>query len=203
MSTLPKPHFTPEQYLEIDEAAEFKREYYRGEMFAMSGATYAHNVITANTVHQIMNQLAKRPCSVCPSDMRVHTPRTGLYTYPDAVVICGEPKFLDQRETTLLNPTIIIEVLSPSTEAYDRGRKFEHYKSVDSVREYLLIDSERISVTLYRRKSESEWLLITENSLDGTVALESVDCRLALRDLYEKVEFPAENPDLRAQATES
>ena len=139
---------------------------------------------------------------MCVSAMRVHTPRTGLYTYPDAVVDCGEPRFLDKKRTTLLNPTAIVEVLSPSTEAYDRGRKFEHYQSIDSLREYLLIDSQRISVTLYRRQSGAPWLLITENSLDGSVELESVGCVLALRDLYAKVELPAETPAAAPQAAE-
>jgi Uma2 family endonuclease len=202
MSTPPKQFLTPEQYLEIEEAAEGKSEYCHGEMRAMPAANYRHNLAVANLSWIIGNQLAGGPCAMCVSAMRVHTPRTGLYTYPDAVVVCGEPKFLDRKRTTLLNPTAVIEVLSPSTEAYDRGRKFEHYQSIDSLREYLLIDSQRISVTLYRRQSGAPWLLITENSLDGSVELESVGCRLTLRDLYEKVEFPAEAPAPAARAVE-
>jgi Uma2 family endonuclease len=193
MSTLPKPRLTPEQYLEIEDAAEYKSEYFQGEMFAMSGATYEHNLIASNVNRHIGNQVAGRPCAVCPSDMRVHTPRTGLYTYPDAVVICGEPQFLGPKRMNLLNPTVIVEVLSPSTEAYDRGRKFEHYQSIESLREYLLIASDRVSVTLHRRQTESEWLTITAISLEAAIELESAGCRLMVRDLYDRVEFsPAE-----------
>ena len=192
MSTLPKTRFTPQEYLEMEEKTEYKSEYYQGEIFAMAGATYEHNVVAGNALRQIGNQLGSRPCSVCPSDLRIHTPLTGLYTYPDVVVICGEPKFLDKARTTFLNPTVVVEVLSPSTEAYDRGRKFEHYQSLESLREYLLIASDRVSATLFRRQSELAWLSITVTTLDSVVELESAGCRLTLRDLYEKVEFPVE-----------
>jgi len=192
MSTLPKARLTPEEYLEIEDAAEYKSEYFQGEMFAMAGATYEHNLIAGNIGYQLTGQLRGRPCTVCPSDMRIHIPRTGLYTYADAVVICGEPRFLSQNRMNLLNPTVIVEVLSPSTEAYDRGRKFEHYQSIDSLREYLLVSSDRVSVTLHRRQSENQWLLITATELESHIQLESAGCRLLLRDLYEKIVFPAE-----------
>jgi Uma2 family endonuclease len=193
MSTLPKPRLTPEEYLEREDAAECKSEFYQGEMFAVAGATYNHNLIGGNVVRHLGNQLLGRPCSTCGSDMRIHVPRTGLYTYADALVICGEPRFLDWKQMTLLNPTVIVEVLSASTEAYDRGRKFEHYQSIESLREYLLVASDRLSAWLYRRQSQFEWLLITANTAESTVELESAGCRLALRDLYDRVELPPES----------
>src|SRR5438874_2019486 len=125
MSTLSNHLLTPEEYLEIERQAEYKSEYYQGEMFAMSGATWPRNIIVANIIARLNDQLRSRPCTVCPSDMRVRVNATGLYTYPDVLVVCGEPKFVDDRRDTLLDPTLVIEVLSPSTEAYDRGRKFE------------------------------------------------------------------------------
>ncbi len=130
MSTQPKSFLTPEQYLEIDRQAERKSEYWQGEMFAMSGAAEPHNLILPNIIVQIHPQLRTRDCRTYSNDMRVRVSTTGLYTYPDMVVVCGAPQFLDARRDTLLNPTLIVEVLSPSTEAYDRGRKFEHYQSI-------------------------------------------------------------------------
>jgi Uma2 family endonuclease len=191
MSTLPKPRLTVEEYLAIEEAAEIKSEFYQGEMFAMAGATYAHSRIASNTGRHLGNLLAERPCGVCDSDMRIHIPQTGLFTYADVIVVCGEPMFLDRKQTTLLNPTLIGEVLSPSTAAYDHGRKFEHYQSIESLREYVLIASDRLSVMVHRRQSESQWLTMTVTSLDAGVDLESLGCRLLLSDVYKKIEFPA------------
>src|SRR5664279_880128 len=137
MSTLPKSHLTPEEYLAIERKAEFKSEYVQGEMFAMSGAREPHVLITGNTLSELRQQLRKRPCKAYSTDMRVRVASTGLYTYPDVVVVCGDPHFLDENRDTLLNPTVIIEVLSNSTEAYDRGHKFELYRSQESLAEYL------------------------------------------------------------------
>lgn len=131
MSTQTKPFLTPEQYLEIERNAEYKSEYLNGEMFAMAGGSGPHNQIGANILSDLHQQLRHLPCIVYTSDMQVQVSATGLYTYPDACVVCGDPRFLDEREQTLLNPTLIVEVLSPSTEAYHRGRKFEHYKTIE------------------------------------------------------------------------
>jgi Uma2 family endonuclease len=179
MSTLPKPRLTPEEYLAIEDAADGKSEYYKGELFAMAGATYEHDLIAGNIGYRIRDQIRGHGCTVSTSDMRIHTPRTGLYTYPDAAVSWGEPRFLDQKRTTLLNPTVIVEVLSPGTEDYDRGRRFEHYQSIESLREYLLVASDRISVFLYRRQSENEWLLITATTMESSIELESAGCSFA------------------------
>jgi Uma2 family endonuclease len=189
MSTQPKTYLTPEQYLEIERKAEYKSEYYQGEMFAMAGAKWNHNLIAAHLVREFDQQLRLRPCSVTPSDMRVHVNATGLYTYPDAVVVCGEPQFLDGQFDTLLNPTVIAEVLSRSTEAYDRGRKFEHYRSIESLRQYLLVASDRMHADLYTRQQDGGWLLTPTDGPGGALSLASVDCRIALADIYEKVEF--------------
>ena len=189
MSTLPKTLLTPEQYLEIERQAEYKSEYYQGEMFAMAGAGLAHNVLVANLVAGLHSQLRSHPCRVLPSDMRVLVAATGLYTYPDVVVVCGDPQFTDQRLDTLVNPNLIGEVLSPSTEAYDRGRKFEQYGAIASLQEYLMVASDRVHVDLYTRQVDGRWLLTSANSLEDTLELESVTCRLGLAELYEKVDL--------------
>ena len=194
MSTQPKTFLTPEQYLEIEREAEFKSEYYQGEMFAMAGAAEAHNVLVANLVASLHHQFRSGPCRVYPSDMRVGVHATGLYTYPDVVVACGERRFLDGRRDTLLNPSLLIEVLSPSTEAYDRGKKFEHYRSIESLREYLLVASDRVHADLYTRQPDGRWLLTSADRLEDSLDLQSIGCRLALADLYEKVDVPGSQP---------
>ena len=194
MATHPKTYLTPEQYLEIERKAEVRSEYFQGEIFAMAGAGEAHNLIVWNLAAELGRQLRKRPCRAYVADMRIQVKATGLYTYPDASVVCEEPQFRDQTRDTLLNPTLIVEVLSHSTEAYDRGRKFEHYRSVESVREYLLIASERVSGELYTRQADGRWLLTAAGRLDDSLELESIGARLALGGLYEKVEFAAAPP---------
>ena len=189
MATKPTTHLTPEQYLEIERNAEFKSEYYQGEMFAMAGAREAHNLIAFNLATELGVQLRKRPCRAYVSDMRVLVNSTGLYTYPDLTGVCAEPQFLDDTRDTLLNPVLIVEVLSPSTERYDRGRKFEHYRSVESVAEYLLISSDRINAELYTRQHDGTWNLRAVNKLEDALQLESVGVRLTLSDLYDKVDF--------------
>src|ERR1035441_2998811 len=142
MATPPKTFLTPEQYLEIERKAEFRSEYYGGEMFAMSGARRGHNLIAWNLAGELRQQLRERPCEAYQHDMRVRVSTAGLYAYPDTVIVCGEPQFLDETQDTLLNPTVIVEVLSPSTEAYDRGDKFELYRAIPSLTYYLLVSSE-------------------------------------------------------------
>jgi Uma2 family endonuclease len=191
VSTNPKPFLTPEQYLEIEREAEFKSEYFNGEMFAMAGAREAHNLLTTNVVGALHAQLRLGPCRTYANDMRVRVSATGLYTYPDVIVVCGERHFLDDRRDTLLNPKLIVEVLSPTTEAYDRGRKFEHYKTIESIAEYLLISSDRVHVDLFRRQPDGDWLLKSAGRVEEVLDLESVGCRLSLADLYEQVELAA------------
>jgi len=191
VSTQPTTLLTPEQYLEIERQAEYKSEYYRGQMFAMAGARAPHNLLITNLVRELSQQLRKSPCQVYGSDMRGRVSATGLYTYPDVSVVCGEARFADDQLDNLLNPSVIAEVLSPSTEAYDRGRKFEHYRSIDSLAEYLLVSSDRMQVELFARQADGHWLLTAASGPEDAIELRSIDCRLALRDLYEKVEIPS------------
>jgi Uma2 family endonuclease len=195
VSTLPKTFLTPEQYLEIERKAEYKSEYFNGEMFAMAGASYLHSLVAANLLADLQLQLRRKPCRILTSDTRVHIPNTGLYTYPDAVVVCGAPQFLEnQRPDTLLNPVVVIEVLSPSTEAYDRGRKFGHYQAIESLRQYVMADSDRLHVDVLTRQPDGTWLLRSAGNLQDTIDLDSIACKLVLADIYDKVEF---EPTLR------
>jgi Uma2 family endonuclease len=196
MSSVPKTYYTPQEYLAIERQAEFKSEYLAGEMFAMSGASRKHNLIAGNVNGEARYQLRDRPCEVYQSDMRVKVSPTGLYTYPDVVIVCGEPEFEDEHVDTLLNPTVLVEVLSESTEGYDRGKKFEHYRRLPSVREYVLIAQDRFHVEKHTRRQDGSWLLWETNDAGDTVHLESIGCRLKLSDIYAKVQIPPdEQPD--------
>lgn len=190
MSALPKTIMTPEEYLAFERIHEVKHEYVQGEIFAMTGASWNHNRIVANALASLHMQIRRGPCNICPSDMRVKSsPRN--YHYPDVVVVCGDPQFEGNEFDTLLNPTVIIEVLSPSTEAYDRGKKFEFYRALPSLQEYLLIAQDRVSIDHYVRR-EGQWWLTSANRLEDTITLPSIDCTLALADVYEKIAFDGE-----------
>jgi len=189
MSTQSKTYLTPEQYLEIERKAEFKSEYYRGEMFAMSGARELHVLIRGNAFGELRHQLRGGSCKTYQSDMRVCVTAEGLYTYPDVTVVCGKAEFLDETCDALLNPTLVIEVLSKSTEACDRGQKFKLYRSLKSLAQYLLISSREISADLYTRQPDGQWLLTSKDKLEDSIELQSIGCRLSLADLYEQVEF--------------
>jgi len=189
MASDPKTLLTEEQYLEIERRAERKSEFHDGEMFAVAGTTATHNRLVWKLIAHLDRQLGSGPCQGYPSDMRVRVSPTGLYTYPDLVVVCGEPKFLDQKRDTLLNPTLIVEVQSPSTEAYDRGRKFEHYRSLPSLRQYLLVSSERIGTELRTGQPDGQWLLSFGANAEDVIDLDSVGARLLVSELYAGVEF--------------
>ena len=189
MSTLPKGSITPEQYLEIERKAEHKSEYFAGEMFAMSGVRAGHDRIAWNIIGNLFPQIEARGCEGHTSDMRVRVSATGLYTYPDLSVVCGKSQFLDDQVDTLLNPTLIVEVLSRSTEAYDRGGKFRHYRSIPSLVQYLLVSSEQISVDLYTRQADGQWLLTATTSPEETVDLSSVGCKLTVAQIYRNVDL--------------
>jgi Uma2 family endonuclease len=189
MSSLAKPQFTPEQYLALERQAECKSEYFDGEIFAMAGASREHNLIVGNLIRELGTQLKRRPCELYPSDMRVRVTKTGLYTYPDAVVVCGEPQFEDEHGDTLLNPTLIVEVLSPTTEASVRGDKSAHYRRLESLQEYVLIAQDRVRMERYARQPDGQWLLLETTHLGDTVQLASIGCHLALAEVYDKVTF--------------
>jgi Uma2 family endonuclease len=178
--------WTAAEYLAWERAAPEKHAFYRGEIFAMAGASREHNLLVANIVRLLGNALLERPCETYPSHMRVKVPATGLYTYPDASVVSGEPQFEDTAFDTLLNPLVLVEVLSESTERYDRGEKFESYRTIPSLRDYVLITQERALVEHFARQPDGSWLL-REHRAGGAVELGSIGCALAVDELYRKV----------------
>ena len=180
-------HLTPEEYLAFERKATTKHEYLNGQIVAMSGASFAHNFLTMNTANQLYNQLIGGECQVATSDMRVKVTQIDSYFYPDVVVVCGEPRAEDDTFDTLLNPTVVVEVLSPSTETYDRGEKFEHYQQIASLKEYVLIFQDKIRVEHYRRQ-ETEWLQTEFQGLEDVLYLLSIGCELRLQDIYRRVE---------------
>lgn len=195
MSALAKPRFTPEEYLKMERQADHKSEYYSGEIFAMAGASFPHNVLVANTVLEFGNRLRGRPCRAVTSDQRVLVKPTGLYTYPDVVIVCGQPQFGDDHLDTLTNPLVIIEVLSPSTELYDRGEKFAHYQRLKSLQDFLLIAQDKCRIEHYSRRSEEEgqWLLTVLDDMQAVIRIASVDVELTLSGIYEGVEFASDH----------
>jgi Uma2 family endonuclease len=184
--------YTPAEYLERERKAECKSEYLAGRIYAMAGATRRHNLIAMNTGSALNTRLSGRPCEVYGSDMRIRVDASGLYTYPDVTVVCGTPRFEDAQEDTLLNPTVLIEVLSKTTEAYDRGDKFAHYRTLDSLMDYVLITQAKARIEHYRRQPDGRWLLTEVMDLQGTVRLDSIDCTLAPSEVYDKATFPAD-----------
>jgi Uma2 family endonuclease len=187
MSHPAKRLLTPEEYLAIERQADSRSEYFAGEMFAMVGASRTHNRIVTNLVINLGNQLRSGPCNIYSTDLRVRVPETGLYTYPDVIVTCGEEQFDDDFQDVLLNPILVIEVLSTSTEAYDRGKKFEHYQTIESLAEYVLVTQERPRVEKYVRQKDGQWPYSEFRLRSDSVDLVSIDCRLALEDIYLKV----------------
>jgi Uma2 family endonuclease len=190
MTVHTKPYLTPEEYLALERAAETRSEYLDGEMIAMTGGSFEHNLIAANLIYELRTRLKGGPCRILGGDMRILVPGTGLYSYADVVVVRGSPALADKYFDTLTNPIVLIEVLSPSTEAYNRGTKFEHYRALDSLREYLLVSQDRPRIEQFIRKEDgSHWLFTEVTDLAGSVILPSVGCRLALAEIYDKVQF--------------
>jgi Uma2 family endonuclease len=183
---------TPEEYLEIERKAEWKSEYFQGEMFAMAGASFAHVVIVGNLGRELGNRLEAGPCGVYSSELRLRVAPNGLYTYPDLMVICGEPQFADDRRDTVVNPVLIVEVLSESTEAYDRGKKFEQYRSLPSLREYLLVAQDAPRIEQWICQPDDHWLRAEASGRDASIRLASIDCVLPLAKIYNKIEWTAE-----------
>lgn len=196
MTALPKLRWTPETYLEHERTAAVKSEYFAGEVFAMAGASEAHNLIVTNLIASLRPQLRARGCKVYPSDMRLKVSATGLYTYPDLTIVCGAARFDDKQHDILLNPTVLCEVLSPATEAYDRGKNFEHYRRLRSLVEYVLIAQDACRVEHYVRQPDDRWLLTELREAQDVINLSSVGCRVALADVYEQVEMAAAASDL-------
>ena len=189
VSTQPKVRITPQEYLELERNAEIKSEYLDGEIFAMSGATREHTKIVVNLATELNNQFVDRPCEVYAIDMRTKVSPTGLYTYPDIAAVCGEPQFEDPHSDTLISPQLIIEVLSESTESYDRGKKFAHYRTIDSLREYVLVSQTECRIERFTRQDDGNWLYTENTDPDGSIELTSVACRLSLSRVYHKIDF--------------
>ena len=187
-SAAARTFLTPEEYISFERKATTKHEYLKGQIVAMSGASFAHNFITLDTATQLNVQLMGGECQVAASDMRVKVSQTDSYFYPDVVVFCGEPIAEDNNFDTLLNPTVIIEVLSPSTETYDRGEKFEDYKQIESLKEYVLISQDTVYVEHYRYQ-KSEWLKSEYKELDDVMQLHSIGSELRLQDIYARTKF--------------
>ncbi len=190
MASRPKAYYTPEEYLRLERQADHKSEYLNGEIFAMAGATPHHVLIVGNIVTQLNLQLRNRPCTVYSNDLRVQVSSTGLYTYPNVVVVCDKLQFSDEQKDTLLNPGLIVEVLSESTKDFDRGEKFEHYRALASLAEYILIAQDKYHVEQFVRQPDNRWILWETNRLEDTVILSSINCELSLAEIYNKVEFP-------------
>lgn len=193
MSTAEKRRLTPAEYLALEVASQGRHEFHAGEMFAMSGGSYWHNLVKDNLAHAVRNRLAGRGCTVLTSNQRVKVDATGLYTYPDVVVFCGKPVFEDGIHYSAVNPLVLAEVLSDSTEKYDRGEKFGHYRQLPSVQEFLVLAQDRVSVERYRRQTAGDpgsWLLTAVSDPAGSVDFESLGIAVPVAEIYASVEFP-------------
>lgn len=190
MSALPTSYISPEEYLAMERRASTKSDYYAGAIFAMAGASQAQSLIAINLAVLVASQLRNGPCKVYNSDLRVKISATGLYTYPDISVICGTPRFDDKNKDTLLNPAVLFEILSKSTESYDRGDKFQHYRTLDSLTDYVLVSQDKPLLEHFARQPEDKWLLSTYSGLDAVATITSIACDLAMADVYDKVDFP-------------
>ena len=190
-------HFSVQEYLELErKSLDQKNEYVNGEIFAMIGASRRYNLIAASVIRELGNRLKGRPCEVYPSDMRVQVNWRHLrrFFYPDVTVVCGEPRFADEHVDTLLNPTVIIEVLSASTENYDRGEKFASYRRLPSLQVYVLISQDRVSVECYERAGDM-WTFRELTDLDDSLALKAIDVEIPLREIYDRIEFEDEEAE--------
>ena len=192
--TLPQPIqlLTPEQYLRRENDSSVRHEYYRGEVFAMAGGSPDHSLITANVSGELRSRLKGTPCRVYESNLRVRVPRTTLYTYPDVTVLCGERQFdpLDVKKETVVNPALIVEVLSESTDSWDRGGKFQNYRQIESLREYVLVSSDKPLVETFLRQADGTWIYQAAAGPEATASLKSLGVQLPLAEAYAGAEFP-------------
>lgn len=193
MSVAEKRFPTDQEYLKWEREADFKSEYLRGEIYAMSGAALNHNIIASNLTREIGNLLKARPCQVLGSDMKVKIDAADAYFYPDLSGLCGEFEFHDDRQDAYKNPQFVIEILSDSTESYDRGKKFFAYQMLPSLIEYVLVSQKMMAVEIYRKNGE-HWIYQLLHNHDAILQLESVDCKIPFAEIYRNIPFPAENP---------
>jgi Uma2 family endonuclease len=190
MSAIPKKKLTEAEYLSIERAAEFKSEFYDGEMFAMAGASFAHNRVKDNLHGELYGALKSGAFVALTSDMRVKSRKARSYTYPDIVVVCDKPEFEDGELDVLLNPVVVIEVLSPSTEDFDRGGKRRRYQQIESLQEYVLVAQDRADIEHYARQANGKWEQTIITGLDADLALASIPARIPLAAIYAGVAFP-------------
>ena len=183
---------SPKEYLARERAAETKSEYLRGEIYAISGGSPEHSTIIVNVTMAIGSQLKGTPCRAHSSDMKVRSTFAGLYSYPDLSIVCGEQRFHDERRDVIVNPTVIVEVLSPSTEGFDRGKKFAQYQQIESFRDYLLVAQDEPRIDHFSRDADGGWYYRSTVGLDGKVVVPSIGCTLLLSDVYDRIEFPAD-----------
>ncbi len=182
-------YISPEEYLEAERAALEKHEYYQGEIFAMSGASLKHNKIFSNLFGDIAFKLKGKGCRPYGSDLRIHIPKNTLFTYPDISIICGEPDLTDDKFDTATNPSVIIELLSKSTRNYDKGEKFTLYRDIDSLKEYILVDTEKIYVEKHIRNADNSWQLTEYKTLDSSFIITTFSLSFLLKDIYEDLSF--------------
>jgi Uma2 family endonuclease len=180
---------SPDEYLAFERAAETKHEYLDGRVFAMAAASLRHNRLVTNLIVGLHTAARGTKCEVLPSNMRLHVVASGLYAYPDVTLVCGEPELEDAHLDTLLNPTVLIEVLSPSTVRYDRGREAEHYRTIESLREYLLVSQDRVHIEQYRRTGLRQWTLTEAVGREDGITIDAIGSTLRLAEVYDGMEF--------------
>lgn len=188
MASIPDARISPSEYLRRERLAEEKSEYVDGFVYAMSGAKLPHNIIAANVMGLVSAQLRGGPCRPLSNDMKVRTPSSGMYSYPDMTVVCGKPVTEDEEQDVLLNPTVIIEILSPSTEKWDRGGKFARYQSISSLQDYVLVSQEEPRVERFSREDDG-WKLVSADSLESSFSIPSIKVNVAMADVYDGIEF--------------
>jgi Uma2 family endonuclease len=190
MSLQPKPQYSFDDYLAAErDCVDQRHEYLDGEVFAMTGASWEHNLIVGNLNRELSLALKSRPCFVLSNDLRVRVDRANLGTYPDVAVICGAPQFHDSRRDTVTNPILLIEVLSKSTEGYDRGGKFAGYRTLPSLRQYVVVAQDRRAVDVLTRETDQRWVLTAYDDADESVVFEAIDCAVPMSEVYAKVEL--------------
>lgn len=183
--------YTAEEYLDLEEAAAFRSEYFQGEIFAMAGGSYNHDIIAGNA-YAALHQLGQtRPCTVFTSNMKVLVEAHRLYTYPDAMLVCGKPQFQSGRTDTIVNPLLLVEVLSRSTESYDRGKKFDFYRSIPTFEHYILIELDQIHVEYYQRLADDRWILTVLKDRYDALRMPIIQFEIPLHKLYVKVDWLA------------
>ncbi len=192
MSAVPKQIYTLEQYLALERVAPYKSEFYRGQVFAMSGGSPRHNTISINLATSLRGRLRGTPCRPYNSDQRMRIPTNGLSTYPDVSVVCGELQLDAQDRDAIVNPRVILEVLSQSTERYDRGKKFDLYRQLEPLREYILVSQDEPQVERFVRQEDGAWLLTVYKGLETELELATLDCVMPLSEIYEDVQFGPE-----------